>query len=114
MLLKKTISYFLFSSTILSLSFGDAEAKTTAEAVALRCEYLSNPLGLDVVSPRLSWRLSDERRGARQTAYQIQVASSLQLLQGGKPDIWDSGEVISDHTSQISYGGPSLKSFRRY
>jgi phosphohistidine phosphatase SixA len=41
----------------------------------LRCEYRSNPLGIDVLAPRLSWVLVSDRRGARQTAYQIQAAS---------------------------------------
>jgi alpha-L-rhamnosidase len=42
----------------------------------LRCEYLANPEGIDSQSPRLSWLIHDARRGAKQTAYQIQVASS--------------------------------------
>jgi hypothetical protein len=37
----------------------------------LCCEYRSNPLGIDVLAPRLSWVLASNRRGARQTAYQI-------------------------------------------
>jgi alpha-L-rhamnosidase len=27
------------------------------EAQNLRCEYLENPLGIDVAKPRLSWKL---------------------------------------------------------
>jgi len=37
----------------------------------LRCEYRSNPEGIDVVEPRLSWILTPanpEARGLRQTA----------------------------------------------
>ena len=30
----------------------------------LRCEYLVDPLGLDETSPRLSWELATDRRGA--------------------------------------------------
>ena len=44
----------------------------------LRCEYQTNPQGMDVLQPRLSWVLQPRdpaARGLRQTAYQIQVAS---------------------------------------
>src|SRR5262249_59811794 len=73
----------------------------------LRCESLVTPLGVDVERPRLSWQLHDARDGARQTAYQIQVASSVSLL-SVKPDVWDSGKVASDRSQGISYAGPPL------
>ena len=62
-------------------------AATTTEASfslapeRLRCEYLENALGLEETSPRLSWILTSEQRGQRQTAYQLLVASSEALLQ---------------------------------
>ena len=34
--------------------------------VDLRCEYRTNPLGIDVVAPRFSWQLESERAGAAQ------------------------------------------------
>ena len=43
-------------------------------AVALRCEYKYDPLGIDVPHPRLSWQCSGEGRGLVQSAYQIVVA----------------------------------------
>ena len=39
----------------------------------LRCEYLENPLGIDVPEPRLSWILESTARGRRQTTYRILV-----------------------------------------
>jgi len=79
------------------------------KAIGLVCEHLENPLGIDCVTPRLSWRLADERPGARQTAYRIVAASSLQKLTE-KPDLWDSGEVESSATLDIPYGGKRLRS----
>ena len=76
---------------------------------ALRCDYLVNPLGLDVSVPGLSWKLEDPRRGATQKAYQIQVGS-----QPGNADVWDSGKVISDQCVNVAYGGPALASGTRY
>src|SRR5437016_10322831 len=83
--------------------------------VQLRCEYLVNPLGIDVSRPRLSWMLNDDRRGARQSGYQVQVASSRG---GAVPDSpaelhWDSGKVDSDQSVHVEYAGPALKSRQR-
>jgi hypothetical protein len=74
----------------------------------LRCEYLANPEGIDSEAPRLSWLLRDTRRGAKQTAYQIQVASSAGALAAGRGDLWDSGKVQSSETIQVPYAGKPL------
>ena len=50
------------------------------KAVRLRCEYLTNPLGIDMQHPRLFWNCEG---GIRQTAWQIVC------------DRWDSGKVLS-------------------
>lgn len=41
----------------------------TDHPVDLRCEYLTDPLGVDVLQPGLSWRIASDRRGVRQTDY---------------------------------------------
>ena len=76
----------------------------------LRCEYLVDPLGLDERVPRLSWELAGDRRGLRQTAYRIRVAGSLEELARGGADLWDSGRVASDRTTQVDYAGRPLRS----
>ncbi|RPJ35597.1 MAG: hypothetical protein EHM17_02095 [Verrucomicrobiaceae bacterium] len=65
--------------------------------VDLRCEYLSEPLGVDAAVPRLSWKLADADavRGQKQTAWQIRAASRLELLEEGRADLWGSGVVQS-------------------
>lgn len=76
----------------------------------LRCEYLKNPLGIDETRPRLSWKLTSELRGQRQTAYQVLVASSDTLLARDQGDLWDTGRISSDRTSHIEYSGKPLES----
>jgi len=76
-----------------------------AELANLRCEYLSSPLGLDEMQPRLSWMMESARRGERQTAYQILVASSEKVLQANTGDLWDSGKIFSSETVNIAYAG---------
>ncbi|MEI7501216.1 MAG: family 78 glycoside hydrolase catalytic domain, partial [Bacteroidota bacterium] len=80
------------------------------EAVALQCEYLADPVGLDVPAPRLSWQMKKEVRGAWQTAYRIMAATSDSLLLKDTPDLWDSGEIKSGQSIQIVYAGNPLQS----
>ena len=65
---------------------------------------LTNPIGLGDATPNLSWRL----QGGRQTAYEIRVASSAAQLDS--PDLWDSGKVSSNDTSNVVYAGAALTS----
>lgn len=78
----------------------------------LRCEYLTNPLGLEVSQPRLSWVVTSAQRGERQTAYQLLVASTPAMLAQNKGDLWDSGKVAGDATNQVPYRGAKLASRR--
>ena len=63
--------------------------------IELRCGSWKNPLGIDDPQPRLSWQVtatSPTERSQSETAYEIQAASSLGLLEGGAPDLWDSAK----------------------
>jgi alpha-L-rhamnosidase len=78
--------------------------------VHLRCEYLDNPLGIDVSNPRLSWVLGSSERGQVQTAFQVLVASDRKNLDRNIGDLWDSGKVSSDQSTLVPYAGKPLKS----
>jgi alpha-L-rhamnosidase len=83
----------------------------------LRCEHLVDPMGIDDVKPRLSWKLkaaAPNLRGLRQTGFQILVSSSRERLQQDDGDLWDSGEVQSDRSHLVRYGGKPLDSRQRY
>jgi alpha-L-rhamnosidase len=85
-----------------------------ADAVNLRCEYLKDPLGIDAAKPRLSWVMdapqSQVTRNVKQTAYQVLVASTPELLAKDKGDLWESGKKVSDQSGLIEYEGTLLKS----
>ncbi len=83
------------------------------QIVDLSCEYRVNPLGIDMTRPRLAWRLSSNRRCARQQAYQIRcyVSGTSSKGDGLKENVlWDSGRVNSDQSTHIPYDGPVLQS----
>jgi len=73
-----------------------------------RTEYRVDPLGIDIRLPRLSWLVTSEERAQRQTAYQVLVASSRELLEADRIDRWDSGKVVSAETTAIIYAGRGL------
>ena len=79
----------------------------------LRCEYLSNPLGIDVQKPRLSWTLNAAAGVRGQQAYRLLVASSPAGLQRDQGDLWDSGRVASSQNAWVEYGGKALVSGQR-
>jgi alpha-L-rhamnosidase len=83
---------------------------------ALRCEYCENSLGIDVPHPRLSWVLQStalEARGQIQTAYQVLAASSEERLASDQADLWDTGKIESDRSTQLPYQGKPLASRQR-
>lgn len=85
---------------------------TATNIERIRCEYLKNPLGIDVATPRFTWEISADHNG-KQTACRLNVATSPQLLKCGKADIWKSGRVNTD-ISRMVYQGPALQAHTRY
>lgn len=80
----------------------------------LRCEYLTEPLGVDTAAPRLSWALESPRRGDLQTAFQILVSSAPELLRSDIGDFWDTGKVQEERAPIVEYAGEQLLSCARY
>ena len=73
-------------------------------------EGFVNPLGYYENEPRFSWKLPSIDSGSlTQSAYQIQLATSLKQLRSS-PDKWDSGKIVSSSTSWVTYKGHPLRS----
>lgn len=82
----------------------------------IRCEYRKDPIGIGTRLPRFSFRLdADTPRdmAATQTAYRIGVASTRELTDTGRFDLWDSGMVADSRTVSITYAGKRLQSRQR-
>ncbi len=80
----------------------------------LRCEYLENPLGIDILQPRFSWHISGDKRGTYQSAYQILVTDKKESLRDGTGNIWDTKKVSSDKLINIVYQGSPLTGDKTY
>lgn len=79
-----------------------------------RVENTNNPIGVDVLKPRFSWRLESGKRNTMQRAYEIKVAKDVQSLASVKSLLWSSGKVNSDKSLYIDYAGPALESGQKY
>jgi alpha-L-rhamnosidase len=107
-----TISDRIFNSQkmklilALLLSCVLCHAHTTADP---KVGHQTAPLGVDDAQPRLSWRIEGNEPGLAQTAYRILVATSPSLLEEGKADLWDSGDVKSS-APVARYAGKPLPS----
>jgi alpha-L-rhamnosidase len=103
---------FIYTLILMSLMTGFSLYNGVAaiSVAGLLCEQVENPLGVDASRPRLSWQLTSNERGQKQTAYQILVAGSEEKLRRGVGDLWDSGKIAADETAQIYYEGKPLVS----
>lgn len=81
------------------------------EIASLRCEYLEEPLSIDTDAPRFTWTYTGERTFT-QYAFRVKVATSIDKLD--KPDVWDSGEIISGQPFCKMEGGRGLVSDKTY
>ena len=90
------------------LSFGITKVQS------LLTENLTNPIGLDIASPRFSWKLFSDQRNVMQTAYELRVSDEKAYLTKASKLIWHSRKVLSDSSIFVAYRGPKLKSDTRY
>lgn len=73
-------------------------------AVNLKTEYLKDPLGIDIVKPRLFWQCAE---GITQTAWQVEALTDAGIL------IWNSGKMPGSRMTHVPWGGSPLTSRTR-
>ncbi|MDR1762420.1 MAG: glycoside hydrolase family 78 protein [Dysgonamonadaceae bacterium] len=95
--MKKTF----FLSLLLALIASSCANKADLKIYALRCEYLTEPLGIDNpyqngqmldykdFSPRLTWKVEGKSETGKQKAYRLVLKNNDKIL-------WDSGIVESE------------------
>jgi len=87
---------------------------TPLPPVDLKCESLSEPLGVDTAKPRFSWLPVSPHRGEAQTGYAILISSARELCERDIGDLWDSSLVEDERAFQVEYKGEPLLSCTRY
>jgi alpha-L-rhamnosidase len=110
----KTFLGFAICMAVIFLLSSCNLSESPALVASLECESQVDPLGIDREHPLLQWKMADTRRGAAQTAYQVLVATSPELLKKDTGDIWDSGKVETDQSVHIEYAGKPVESAKSY
>jgi len=71
-IMKKTNNIAILVMTMVTIGLcPNLLAVEKAKVTNLRCEYLNNPLGIEEIHPRLSWRLQSEQRGQKSRRRQV-------------------------------------------
>ncbi|OUO26992.1 alfa-L-rhamnosidase [Lachnoclostridium sp. An298] len=68
----------------------------------LRTEYRKNPVGLDTLVPRFSWKMRTDEKNTVQNLYRIEVST-------GEQSVWDTGIRESSESVLVPYEGEPLK-----
>ncbi len=92
----------------------NASSQWSTSPENLRCEHLSNPLGIDNAHPRLTWQHFDLGVWVKeQTAYQIVVGTDSAAVSMGQGNYWDTKKV-ADGAQLVVYQGKPLQAFTSY
>lgn len=84
------------------------------EIKSLKCDFQSNPTGIENMNPGLSWEIYTGQRKVYQESFHVLVASSLERLNLEDADVWNPGVIRSSQSIQVKYEGIPLESARRY
>ena len=106
---KKLFHILFLLFTVSSQVFGKG-----LEFELLTCNSQQNPIAIQSEAPRLSWVVKADGFNRSQTAYQVLVASSSDLLNAENADLWNSGKVMSSQSAHVKYAGKPLSSTQKY
>ena len=97
--------------TVITCGFTSCKEQTSLKgAIDLTIsEGFKNPLGFYDTTPTFSWKLPVLENNKNQSAYQILVASSPELLPDNA-DLWDSKKQENEQSVWVKYEGEKLQS----
>lgn len=100
-----------FMAVLLVMTALKCDAASNLKPTHLRCEYATDPTAIGVAQPRLGWVCeAGKARGLMQSAYQVLVATTPELLKKQRGDLWDTDRTVSDETIHVRYQGKPLQS----
>jgi hypothetical protein len=80
----------------------------------LMVEFIRKPAYVLITDskPEFTWIVPE--KAVRQTAYQIMLATSPEILERDEADLWNTNKRISSRSSEIEYSGGNLSDNTRY
>ena len=106
--MKKTL-VILFFILFQGLGLGFAQLSLSEVTV----EGRENPIGLNTLKPRFSWKLQNQEANVKQNTYRIRVSTNKNI-DAKEGLIWDSGWVKSKASLFQPYSGPALAASTTY
>jgi alpha-L-rhamnosidase len=79
----------------------------------LKVEHLEDPLCIETLKPRFSWKLNSAVKNTLQSSYEIRVGANKAAINSGKELVWKAN-VSGDQSVLIAYSGTELQSKKRY
>jgi len=113
MTMKRSLPLLLLLPALLMLFGCEPPVSQLSTPTNLMVEYRKKPF-TDEKKPRFSWQMKALARDTRQYAYQVQVATSEDLLLSDTPDVWDSKKIAGNQSTNVSYKGGEIKKSTRY
>ncbi|MGB5418381.1 family 78 glycoside hydrolase catalytic domain [Algibacter sp.] len=106
--LKPVFQFVICAVFFSSIACAEKETLASAEDLSIS-EDFKNPIGFYDANPTFSWKLPVLENNKSQSAYQIVVATSKDLLPDNA-DLWDSKKQDTDQSVWIKYEGKPLES----
>jgi len=79
----------------------------------LKVEHLEDPLSIETLKPRFSWKINSAVKNTLQSSYEIRVGANKASVKSGKDLVWKAN-VVGDQSVLIDYAGTELQSKKRY
>ncbi|SHJ06096.1 sulfatase-like hydrolase/transferase [Pseudozobellia thermophila] len=95
----------------LILQYSDAYSQGPSDLIV---EWIRNTEGVTVIDPKPEYGWVVPKGAVSQSAYQLLVASSKENIDNNIGDVWDSGQVRTNASSEIEHGGEKLKAGETY
>ncbi|MBO7655622.1 MAG: alpha-L-rhamnosidase N-terminal domain-containing protein, partial [Kiritimatiellae bacterium] len=92
-----------------------AAASAALKVETPRCEFMRDPVGVDTLTPRFSWVLTESDpaiRGQKQTAFELMVTADQPPLTKGADLLWRTKQIQTDPA--ILYDGRPLQPGKPY
>lgn len=88
--------------------------KYSAGPSNLIIEWIRNTAGVTIIDSKPEYGWVVPNGAVSQSAYQVLVASSEEKINNNIGDIWDSGQIRTDASTEIEHGGTPLKNGAAY
>ncbi|UMB61770.1 hypothetical protein MHL31_06090 [Lutibacter sp. A80] len=107
----KQVVLVVFSSLLLFMGCKSQNGISSLKnsPTGLTVEFIRAPETVLIIDqkPEFSWELP--KTAVKQLSYQILVASSKELIENNKGDVWDSEKIVSGQSINIEFKGASLE-----